>query len=76
MDGVVPGEAVCPLVVVGIVDGLTVGEAEGLVFGPNEIMLKANSGTTVATTIITIMMPASKPLFMPLPFCGGGGGGG
>ncbi len=64
------------LVKVGLIDGVKVGEGEALGFGRSGMMLRATSGITVATTMITMRMPASKPLLMPLPFPGGGGGGG
>jgi hypothetical protein len=55
--------------------GVTDGEGDG---PPNLIMLRAKSGTTVATTIITMSTTASKPLFIPFfaGIDGGGGGGG
>jgi len=58
--------------------GLFVGDGDGLALGCKGIMFRATSGMTVATTIIMIRIPASKPLFIFLlvPPDGGGGGGG
>ena len=65
------------VVKVGLCVGMEVGEGEGLSLGRSGMMLKATSGTTVATTTITMRTAASNPLFIPLPiFADGGGGGG
>jgi hypothetical protein len=72
--GEVPGEmgtAVC------VGDTVGVGLDDGETFGPNGMMLRAKSGTNVATKTMTITAMAMRPFFLPLPvFIGGDGGGG
>jgi len=70
------GDVEGPLVKVGLTEVLLEGEGDWVALGPNEIMLRAKRGTTVATTMTTMSMAASTPLFMCLPARPGGGGGG
>jgi hypothetical protein len=59
---------------VGVKVGVVDGEGDGLL-EPKWMILRAKSGTMVATTITTMSIMASRPLFIPF-FVGVGGGGG
>ncbi len=65
--------------ILGVDVNIGVGDGEGDgPLGPSLMMLRAKSGTTVATTIMTTSTMASRPLFIPFfaGIDGGGGGGG